>query len=272
MQESRTQHRMVRVYDSIGEFAAHADTATTAYHEDGTRDAWFGATWDQAMEMARTGWTEHVSAVLELSGKAVEMADQEHMTDTFAPVWDVTGAEVDVATFLAGTPECMIDYPLTRVSKSGKVITLVVNVGVSMAVTAETVIKRGMVITAFALALARLGHSIEMWAVNHNGGTGGTDNEILVKVKGANDTLDPAHILFAYAHPAFLRRLMFAEGCSLPGSYACSEGHVPWPHYKSEITELPGEIRLPELRSSTDVPEADEFLRKYLGELGLLAE
>jgi hypothetical protein len=33
-----------------------------------------------------------------------------------------------------------------------------------------------------------------------------------------------------------------------------------------------GSIFLPELCSSRDVPNADEFLKKYLGELGLLAE
>jgi len=37
--------------------------------------------------------------------------------------------------------------------------------------------------------------------------------------------------------------------------------------------DLPdGTIYLPSLRSDHDVPEADQFLKQYLGELGLLAE
>lgn len=241
--------------------ADHGECQMNAYMPDD----WKSATFDDAVGLAREGWTDELDTALELAESAVTMAEKEHMTDSFnQPVWDVTGAQVDVGAYLAGTPECMIDYPLTVTSKAGRVITLCASVIYSGSLDSETVIKRGRVIAALALALSRLGHNVELWA-DLTGKNAGGKLQVRVLVKGADDELDPAKVMYAFAHPSMLRQLHFSvlEKRGYPASQQVLRPERDLPE---------GTIYLPELVSSHDVPDADEFLRTYLGELGLLAE
>ena len=251
-------------FHSVAAFADAAEqNGPTWYSEQ--QPGWCGATWEETMILARMGWTDELDSALELAESAVTLADKEHMMDSFnQPVWDVTGVQVDVGAYLAGTPECMIDYPLSTTSKAGRVITLCASVIYSAGLEPESVKKRGRLITALALALSRLGHNVELWADLSGSNEAGTVRH-RVLVKGADDELDPARVMFAYAHPAMLRQLHFS---AMEGhGYRASQSVLP---PKRDLPE--GTIYLPELRSGGDVPNADEFLRAHLGELGLLAE
>jgi hypothetical protein len=267
--------KFVRTFHSMAEFAASAD-AGTAYKDNVNAADWYGASFADAMRMARDGWQEHAEDALRVAESAVEMAEKEHMMDTFDMTWAVAGDEVDIGRYLTGEPECMIAFPLSKTSKQGRVITLMASVITSAAIKPETVIRRGKLVCALALALSRLGHSTELWAISHlkanaSGNPRDRDNEILVRIKGADDALDPARILFAYAHPSMQRRLCFAAACNLPKGWNAARP-TKWPSRQQDRTSWEGAIMLPELRSPKDVPDADVFLRKYLGELGLLAE
>jgi hypothetical protein len=250
-------------FSSLAEFADDVEATGPAGRGDDSE--WTGATFTDALSLARVGWTDQLDTALEVAESAVKMAEKEHMMDSFnQPVWDVTGAQVDVGAYLAGTPECMIDYPLSETSKAGRVITLCASVIYSCMLTVETVQRRGQLITALALALARLDHNVELWA-DLSGKNKAGIVRLRVLVKAADDELDPARIMFAYAHPAMLRQLHFA---ALKGrNYPTSQMPMGPEH------DLPeGTIYLPEIVSGRDVPDADKFLKQYLGELGLLAE
>lgn len=257
--------KMNATYWSMDEYAAMAE----AHGECGSSKVgseWSGnVTWDECLGMARKGWNEELDSALELAESAVTMAEKEHMVDSFnQPQWDVTGAQVDIGAYLAGTPECMVDYPLTETSKSGRIIALCASVCYSRSVYPETIQRRGRTMVALALALGRMGHNTEMWA-DISGGKGGEEVRVRILVKGADDELDPAKVMFAYAHPAMLRILGFSALDKLSGSTFW----YPIPP-KRDLPE--GTIYLPEICSDRDVPEAEEFLRVHLGELGLLAE
>jgi hypothetical protein len=261
--------RVTYTYDSLASLAAESGRIKRGPYSEGYRadgDWTLGADFGDAVEMAATGWHDALPEALEVAESAVQMAEKEHMTDSFnQPAWDVTGAQVDVGAYLAGTPECMIDYPLTETSKVGRIITLAASCTVSASISGATVAKRGRLIVALAMALARLGHGVELW-VSSTIGTAVGSIEVNVKVKDVNDQIDPATIMFAFAHPAMFRRLIFGI-CE--GKRRGPTGTVRPPRRES-FPE--GTIMLPEIYSDHDVPNADEFLRKYLGELGLLAE
>ena len=70
---------------------------------------------------------------------------------------------------------------------------------------------------ALVLALAKLGHAIELWINNQQLSNACRSAETRIKVKGVNDEIDPSVIMFAYAHPAVQRRLMFAVAEGYPG-------------------------------------------------------
>lgn len=248
---------------SLDEFADVADARDD--HGYGSNESWAGANFPDALALARKGWTRELKSALELAESAVDTAEKEQMIDAFnQPVWDVTGATVDVGAYLAGTPECMIDYPLTETSKVGRVITLCASISYSAAVASDTIKRRGRTMVALAMALSKLGHSCELWA-DLTGGHGNSEFHIRVLVKGASDELDPARVMFAYAHPAMLRVLGFS---AIEGM-----GKSTFVSPRGPDKDLPeGTIYLPEICSGRDVPEAEEFLRKYLGEVGLLAE
>lgn len=280
MKETIDGKNLTRVYDSLAEFAdsakaalRHPDMPERVASTDDDRTKWCGGSFADALTMARKGWTDHLAETLELAESAVTLADREHMMDSFnEPVWDVTGAMVDVGAYLAGTPECMIDYPLSKTSKQGRVITLVASVTVSAIVSTSTMVRRGQVTVALALALTQLGHAIEIWA-DYSSGKAVQPAWQAVRIKGVNDELDPAVIMFALAHPAMLRRLCLAHSYSLPGKWGSGRRkNSGWPIAPDPAMYPEGAIILPELCTDEDVPNADEFLRRYLGELGLLAE
>lgn len=267
---------------SLGEFADEANKRSDAGHKTyvKNRTDWHHVeSMAEAVKLAKLGWAEKLPAALEIVESAVEMAQKEHMMDSFNPVWDVSGAEVDVAQYLSGEPECMIDFPLSKTSRQGRVITLVGSVAYSAAISTNTIIRRGQVICALALALSQLGHAVEIWAdVCNEAFKGSQTMHQRVLAKGANDELDPSQIMFAFANPAMCRALFFGSWDGLPEpwkeefsrSNCRGKPHTRWAADTALFPE--GTIYLPELMSGVDVPNADVFLKKYLGELGLLAE
>lgn len=81
--------------------------ATAASREDGP-NGWAGAGWQQALELARDGWTATVPAAdVIVADLRTRMADR--LTTDLARIIDVAGSEVDMAAYLSGVPECMLD-------------------------------------------------------------------------------------------------------------------------------------------------------------------
>lgn len=183
-------------------------------------------------------------------------------------MFDVSGDYMDIGRYLSGEPENMVSWPLQPTSAVGRVITLCVPVSWSGAVSDATVSRRGQVITALALALSRLGHNVELWADRCNTShDGARRTKIRVLVKGTDDVLDPAKIMFAFAHPGVLHSLAWALDRTWPREYGAAVQCLP----TNPDRDLPeGTLYLPALRSDRDVPAA-EALKGYLGQLGLLA-
>jgi hypothetical protein len=135
------------------------------------------------------------------------------MREHDVPVWtfpmDLSGDVVDVGTFLTGEPECMIAPVMVPTPGTGRVVRIVVPTAVSASVSADTVRARGAAIVALVDVLARCGNRLEVWSwsgVSH-GSRGRTSTAVLVQA--ADQPLDMGRIMFALAHPAWLRRIMF---------------------------------------------------------------
>jgi hypothetical protein len=284
MRDEIKGERFVRHYDSLDDLAGQVEQTGPYRHGRAIRldesvDFWNNVTAREAIEMTRQGWAEQLPAVLAVVESAIELAEKEHMMDTFEMTWAVAGDEVDIGRYLTGEPECMIAFPLSKTSKVGRVITFVANASYSAAIKPDTVIRRGQLMVALALALERLGHSVVIYSNiaygDMHGGVRYSDEEFSVRVKGADDTIDPARLMFALAHPAFVRCLLFTAAYNLPDERGRGRRHnsqvgIPLPATKDIYPE--GAIILPEIVSNRDVPNADVFLREYLGKLGLLAE
>ena len=269
-------------FDSMEEFAAYAEPfiKDRPEYSNGMRTdlSWrtnfYGSdcpTPGTAFRMARDGWDKHLQETIEISRSAVETVEAETTLQTFTPVWDVTGAMVDVGEYLAGVPECMIEIPPSPTTKTGRVVTLCASVSYSSAINEKTLTARGKVITALALELSRLGISTELYA-DFSARGGALRQNLRVLVKGPNDILDPAKILFAYAHPGMLRVLGLTSMHGLPSRFqdALNVGSTYGAPQAPEKDLPEGTIYLPELSSNKDIPDAATELTRYLTELGLV--
>jgi hypothetical protein len=215
------------------------------------------------------GWDEYLAETLEIAEEAVSMAEREHEMQSFEPLYDVAGDEPDIGRFLTGEPECMIDYPLTIISKVGKVVTLVGSISASCAIEPEDLRRKGQVVAALAIALERLGHSCELW-LDAGYTSGKKEYHTRVLIKGANDQVDPAMIILAYAHPGMLRVLGFADCDGDEWSRDWMARGMPTPAYKPGMPE--GTIFTPQILSGYARHDVHLELRKYLADLGLLVE
>lgn len=264
---------------SLDEFATNAYQALNdadPYERDRIRNTYGGPTWrgverfEDAVELSKYGWKDGLTEAMPIAEQALDLVEADIETIEMNPLWDVTGGEVDVGRYVQGIPENMVEYELTPVSTAGRVIALCASTVYSGSISTASVMKRGAAITALALALERTGHETELWAdmTTQRGGYSLTSR---VLVKGVNDVVDPERIAFAYAHPSFLRQLLFADwlrapktykrALSIPGGYG-----TPAPPHR----DLPeGTIYLPELKSNHDVEDPDKLIIDTLTELGL---
>lgn len=231
-------------------------------------------TWADAEALAVNGWEAEADTALSLAEASVATVEQEFDMPAFSAVWDVSGCEVDVARFLAGEPENMVDYELVPTPKNGRVIVLCASVAFSSGVSAEAIKRRGHVVAALAFALSRIGFATELWADSSTTSSDGVPGaaRMRVLVKGANDELDPARIMFAYSHPAMFRALCLPAFHAYPRDVReridVGYGYGTPTDPKQDLPE--GTLYLPAVCSDRDVPEADAELVRYLRVLDII--
>lgn len=162
---------------------------------------------------------------------------------------------------------------IPRRTRAGRVITLVASVSYSGAVSKEAIKRRGHAIAALAFAISRIGLAVELWC-DLSAKEGETFGHMRVLVKGANDELDPARIMFAYSHPGMLRALgmpaMHAYPEDVRKALGVGYGYGMPIDPKKDLAE--GTIYLPCVLSDRDIPDAEIALMQYLRDIGIVGE
>jgi hypothetical protein len=166
----------------------------------------FGA----AVKLAEEGWREMVERASGVA-KQVEADWAETTRDDFVMTWDVAGDEPDVGRFVAGDPENMVEMVLAPVPTTGRVVRILVNGSFSAAIKSDEIVRFGAAIVAMVEILRTRGLSPEVWVESTAGGRRNCTYTVLTKVHAASAVLDIGNIMFPIAHPAFLRRIIFAD-------------------------------------------------------------
>lgn len=224
-------------------------------------------TWDEAVQLAQTGWRgEALDEARRFAQRVAAQVVTERLATTFEPFRDVTGSQIDIATFLAGEPECMIEAAPIRHASRGRAVRIAVPVGYLADVDASLVLQRGAAVMALIEALAIAQHPLEVWATSRRTSKSGkASTACAVLVQPANAPMDAGRVMFALAHPAMLRRLIFsALECQGAGFRRSFEVKPNGGYSGSRATraddlpELPGgtSIVLPLLVSGADWGEA----------------
>lgn len=204
----------IEVYDSLGDAVRHAaevgkpsgSSHTNGEHFAGTKS--FG----DAVALATDGWSEVRPEVDRMFGE-LETQIAANMDEVFAMVYGYSGDMVDMGRYVAGDPECMVDYVTEPSARMGRVVRLLVNMSASCSVDKDLMVKRGVAVVALADAMHKLGVGVEVWAEMPTATKGvdvGDKYSQLVRVHDSSETLDINNLMFAICHPSMLRRLGFA--------------------------------------------------------------
>jgi hypothetical protein len=210
------QNKTLR-FKSFDEFVETAkQPSPSANKADGSRgereegDAFYGtATFDDAVSLAATGWTEGARRCLDLRASIADRVRDAVVARKAGFGWDLTGVCVDVGKYLTGEPECWVATASDGESTSGAVVHLVANVAASAAVGGDALFVRGAVVFAAIDVLESLGHRVEL-TVARGTTVNGKTLQIFVPVKSASQPLDADRLAFCLCHPGFLRRLTWS--------------------------------------------------------------
>jgi hypothetical protein len=175
-----------------------------------SQQVFYGCSLSEALKMARgEGW----QAAVPDAERYAERVSSEVMLEThqqgFTSSFDTSGAEVDIARFLSGEPECMMQSLPLRIAKQGRAVRIVVPSSYSGSTPVDQVRKRGAAICALAQILARAQHPLEIWSAFCNNGTR-YRHSFVVRVQRANEPLDEGRVMYALAHETANRRLCFS--------------------------------------------------------------
>jgi hypothetical protein len=167
----------------------------------------FGGTVQRALH----GWDEGERAVKTIS-KALFDKIALHVEREY-PVMDVEGAEIDIALFLDGEPECWRRMEsVTQENAGRRIIKLVLNMSTSAGVSSASMMAKGAAVTALAELLEFAGHGVEIVVTDGMSGWGDGAFQAFnfITIKHADQPMDVNRMAVALAHPGMLRRLGFS--------------------------------------------------------------
>ena len=229
--------------------------------------------------LAVSGWTEAMPDALAIAQETVRTVEAQLPRELgFSQTFDVAGSVVDIDRYLTDVPECMIDFPLVEIVKAGRVITLCAGLTASASVSWAALNRRGTVIVALALALADMGYGIEIWAditgTQLRPRSTATQKAIIVRVpiKLARDEIDPARLMYALAHPSFMRFWGFGAYHLAPEKFQKAIGvRAGYGGQRDPAHDLPdGTIYTPKLTAYSGAEDAAELLQGYLHQIDLI--
>lgn len=163
------------------------------------------STWEEAVELARGTTISPVGIVAGGSGRSFGLA--------LDASYDVSGAEVDVARYLSGEPDNMIEYALKPAPRSGRVVALQVDVGAEWDVPCAEIRSHGAAALGLADVLRRHALGLDVyvtWCVVPPASQSRHSWQMVVKVQSSDEPFDASRVEFAITHPAMLRRLSWS--------------------------------------------------------------
>ena len=198
------------IFESLSEFVRIAEDAfAEKLHGDEKGSFTAYTSFKQAVDYMKTGWSDGYSEVVKgMSG----MVEHSEYVDGEALVPSYSGAEVNVDAYVAGQPECYMDFDDVEENKP------VLRVGVQFSAQAkystQCFTNRGSAMLSLVEVLERGGIPVELWGYAYTEYCGKTQR-IDILLKASSEPIDTDKIAFVLAHAAFYRHIGFAVKCYL---------------------------------------------------------
>lgn len=211
------------VFEDLNQFWTFALAESNAYRKSSRENSslgWYGGlTWEQAKEMAISGWRDGMILIEKYRAEIFPIIAEKVLRPK--QINSISGFCVDVGSFLANEPECFIAHEYEERNYPGHIYKIVCSISVSAAISTEIIIQRGAMICALVDAIEFAGHRAEVICNDASAISdyseyrqGKRKNEgwfeVSVIVKKASQPLEMSDLAFCLAHPAMLRRIMFS--------------------------------------------------------------
>ena len=164
-------------------------------------DSWAGCTYEESIKFLTHGWE---SGVAKLN---VEPNTTLHEAMRPKPLWDVSGSEVDIGSYLAGEPECMTE--MVRRKRPSQVVRIGVDKAINCNISKDRIHNMGRNVLILVESLRLAGIPAEIWVCQAVGG-GGDAFDVRVCVQEPGRPVDISRLAYWVAHPGSLRRTIFA--------------------------------------------------------------
>ena len=198
-------------FSSLSAFVDHVGALKRPINNGWTCDAgWHGdedytgtASFDEAVSLARHGWTEGFGLARRLAAPPARAKRRQH---------SIAGGSVNVGRLLAGNPMHMHKR---APQPANKVITLFVETVMWAGITTSNAIFRALLIAGIVDRLEHEGYRCEIVATYCARRRDAREHyQTAVRLKAPHERLNLLDMTFAFGHPSFGRRLIYAmEGC-----------------------------------------------------------
>lgn len=272
MRDKQAGTHYTQWFDSFGEYLQHLETSRAA-QDVRVVDGANVSTLAEALTLARKGLPREGVEALRLA--EVGAADRELVQQGFQWRHAYEGGEVDVARFLSGEQDCMVDHYLEDQPRVTPIVTLAVGVNIPFGVSPSAVQKHGRALVALAEAIDASGLQSEIWADNtvFNGYERKWSGRQAIRLKAPGEWFDVGMFMYMLTHPSVHRALGVAGMHTFPsrwhrpigvgdfygGNYAVSH------RIAEDFPE--GTIHVPPLTSDS---QAGKVVDKVLKDLGLV--
>ena len=210
---SRGSELHIEEFESLGEMLRHAGANKSPKSSNGNDSKFtLTASLQDAVDLGLKGYTD-VRPDVEAQLNELESHIAEHLDVAFQARHSVVGGSVDVARFIQGEPECMVDYVAEPQARMGRVVKVLVNMVFSSFVNTADIVKRGVAVCALIDTLHKLGVGVEVWSEEptaHRGIDQGDVSSHLVRLHDSSEMLDIDNLMFGLCHPSMLRRIGFS--------------------------------------------------------------
>lgn len=188
---------------------AETDLKTRASEKENKDKSWdFNVGWQGAVKLSRDGWAEGAAMVARMVETLSRYLPPVTDGPDTAALQDGGGAWVDIERYLQGDPVCY--YGFNGQDGNRKPVEIVTNVAAHCGVDAKAMARRGAATLAVVKALELRGYSCGLTVGQGVQGNGDMRLISLVRIKEPNEALSVDSVAFTMAHPAFLRRMIFA--------------------------------------------------------------
>jgi hypothetical protein len=267
-----------RHFRSMTAFVNAADDGDETIQDRGSRepryDDWAGgASMADAVGLARTGWPEGRTSIMQLAAELESSLVGSLPIETVT--YDVTGDFVDMGRFVSGEPEAMgaiVDSAITRNASRPRIVHMVNNFAASSGVSPESISWRGAGIVAAIHLLERHRIRVRLDLVQAVRAMG-TEvyYELRIAAKLPEQPMQIDKLAFCTMHPAMLRRLVFSIEETESAEVREGLGFKTYGGYGAPTTirEAFGDVYIDKLIGNLDRDDTLDWIRQTLQAQGI---